>query len=437
MEYNVRQVNNFITEYPNDERLQKDKDVTLAVNARYPSLVSYTDPELLKDKEVALAAVSRDGRNLRFLCDELRADEDVVLAAVKNFRSSYSYALGKARESREVALAVAAVGGDTISMLDEKFLDDEKIAAAAVGRNPKSIAYFSRRVRALPEIALLALKQDRTVLPHIPDEAFDNDDVFFATIRLTDGKVGGGVLSAATPAGVYRRICDKGLKFNFPLQNIDLLALDGERLGYVLESGLGVTGKKAELFHKFVNADDRDAVIMLLKKNIPSQKTVLSELDFASKNKKFRVLPTLISAGREIRKNESPESDERKLLLRNLRRNSSNAVAKFVANPEAYASDEEVVKLAAAVDGSVLTVLGKTNFAADKELVTSCLKRYVVKNSEEPLLSRTEGVDFDYEQCLIACRRDGRNYFFIPEQFRSDERLKQIAYENGAERYKK
>ena len=44
MEYNVRQVNNFITEYPNDERLQKDKDVTLAVIARYPSLVSYTDP---------------------------------------------------------------------------------------------------------------------------------------------------------------------------------------------------------------------------------------------------------------------------------------------------------------------------------------------------------------------------------------------------------
>lgn len=274
-------------------------------------------------------------------------------------------------------------------------------------------------------------------MPSIPDEAFDNDDVFFATIRLTDGKVGGGVLSAATPAGVYRRICDKGLKFNFPLQNIDLLALDGERLGYVLESGLGVTGKKAELFHKFVNADDRDAVIMLLKKNIPSQKTVLSELDFASKNKKFRVLPTLISAGREIRKNESPESDERKLLLRNLRRNSSTAVAKFVANPEVYASDEEVVKLAAAVDGSILIVLGRTNFAADKELITSCLKNYVVKNSEEPLLSRTTGVDFDYDQCLIACRRDGRNYFFIPERFKSDERLKQIAYENGAERYKR
>ena len=435
MDYNIRQVNNFIAEYPKDKSLQKDKSVTLAVIARYPALIANADPELLKDKEVALAAVSRDGRNLRFFPEELRSDEEVVLAAVKNFRSSYAYALGKARESREVAMAVASVGGDTIATLAPEFLDDEKIALAAVGRNPKSIAYFSRRVCALPEVALLALKQDRTVLPYIPDEAFDNDDVFFATIRLTDGKVGGGVLSASTPVGVYRRIYEKGIKFNFPLQNIDLLALDGERLKYVLESGLGVTGKKAELFHKFVAEDDRDAVNLLLKKKIPSQKTVLTELDYASKNKKFRVLPTLISAGREIRKNESPESDERKMLMRNLRRNSATAVAKFIDKVETYAADEEVIRLAVGVDGNVLKVLGKTNFADDKSLVTACLKNYVVKNSEEPLLKNVSGVKLDRDQCFLACRRDGRNYFFIPDEFKADESIKNVAYENGASRY--
>lgn len=436
MEYNVRQVNNFLSDYGKDKKLQSDKDITLAVLARMPSLISYTSEPLLHDKDVALTAVSKDGRTLRFFPDEIRSDEDVVLAAVKNFRSSFSFACGKAKQSKKIALAVASVGGDTVALLDPTFLDDEEIAKSAVGRNPKSIRYFSDRVRALPEIASLALKQDRTLATFIPDEAFKNDEVFRVAIRITDdGKVAAGVLTENTPVGIYEKLSEENMRFNYSLQNIDLTALDGERMKYVLELGLGVTGKKAEAFHKFVEADDKTTVAYLIQKKFPTAKTIQTELEYASKHKKLRVLPILLSAAHGAKK-PVYESDERKMLMRNLKRNSPLAAKRFIDDIATYAHDEEAVRLAASVDGSILKVLYLTDFAGDKTLVTTCLKGYLVRNCDEPLLKGLKGVELDYQQCLIACRRDGRNYFYLPEQFRGSEELKRVAYDNGAENYR-
>ena len=114
MEYNVRQVNNFISDYPTDAKLQKDKDITVAVLARNPAYAAYADESLLKDKDVAMCAVEKDGRTLRFFDDSLKSDEDVAYAAVKNFRSSFAFTLGKARDSRRIAAEVASAGGDVV-----------------------------------------------------------------------------------------------------------------------------------------------------------------------------------------------------------------------------------------------------------------------------------------------------------------------------------
>ena len=435
MEYNVRQVNNFISDYPTDAKLQKDKDITVAVLARNPAYAAYADESLLKDKDVAMCAVEKDGRTLRFFDDSLKSDEDVAYAAVKNFRSSFAFTLGKARDSRRIAAEVASAGGDVVAMLDKKFLDDEEIAKVAVGRNPKAIQYFTDRVRCIPSVALLALKQDRTVTQYLPDEAFENDAVFRAAVRITDdGKVGVGVINESTPLGLFEKLKKENMKFNFSLQNLDLSSLDGARLRYVIELGLGVTGKKAEIFHKFGDKDDRETVSFLLAKKFPSAKTVATELEYASKNRKLRVLPSLISATRGGKRGVN-ESDERKMLVRNLKRKSPMAAAKLIDGIDDYAHDEEAIKLAASVDGGVIRLLYRTDFAGDKNLVTDCLKTYVVKNSDEPLLKNLKGIDLDFEQCRIACRRDGRNYFYLPEQYRGSELLKEVAYASGAEGY--
>ena len=123
------------------------------------------------------------------------------------------------------------------------------------------------------------------------------------------------------------------------------------------------------------------------------------------------------------------------MLVRNLKRKSPMAAAKLIDGIDDYAHDEEAIKLAASVDGGVIRLLYRTDFAGDKNLVTDCLKTYVVKNSDEPLLKNLKGIDLDFEQCRIACRRDGRNYFYLPEQYRGSELLKEVAYASGAEGY--
>lgn len=54
---------------------------------------------------------------------------------------------------------------------------------------------------------MLALKQDRTVTQYLPDEAFENDAVFRAAVRITDdGKVGVGVINESTPLGLFEKL---------------------------------------------------------------------------------------------------------------------------------------------------------------------------------------------------------------------------------------
>jgi hypothetical protein len=52
--------------------------------------LQYTSDELRADKEVVLAAVTRNGMALQYTSDELRDDKEVVLAAVTQSR----YAVG-------------------------------------------------------------------------------------------------------------------------------------------------------------------------------------------------------------------------------------------------------------------------------------------------------------------------------------------------------
>ena len=89
-----------------------------------------------------------------------------------------------------------------------------------------------------------------------------------------------------------------------------------------------------------------------------------TELEYASKNRKLRVLPSLISAARGGKRGVN-ESDERKMLVRNLKRKSPMAAAKLIDGIDDYAHDEEAIKLAASVDGGVIRLLYRTDFAGD------------------------------------------------------------------------
>lgn len=413
----VRQLNNLADGYPKNAELQRDKDMTILLARRNSALLAYSSKEILQDKQVALAIVKSDGLALRFFSEEIRSDEDVVLVAVENFCSSFAFALGNAKKSRKVAVAVAKRGSDVIASLSQEFLNDAQIALIAVERNPVAVQYFSDSVRADEKVALSALSKDRTAIRYLSDSAFLSPAVFEKVALDFNGKIRAGILNNQSPQGLFDQIESKNLPFNFAMQDLDLLTIERDKLAVCLKLGAGSILKCAELIKKYVLQEDVQILSLILERVAVPRKTLDSNLKFASANRKLRVIPLLLrylgkTAG------QSPEKDERTYTLRSLRRKSPKAVERFKQNYKNYLNDRELVFCVAKADGTVLKTLADTEYAKDPDFITECLKSYVVKISDGALLNGLS-VALTKEQAELACKKDGRNFFYLPPSYQN------------------
>lgn len=424
--YSVRQLNAIVDEYAESDRLKKDKEATLVVATRAPHLLVYADKTLLADSEVAITAVKANGQSLRFFSEEVRSNVEIVKIAVNNFCKSFAFAIGDARKNVEIAKIIASRGGETIALLDEELLDNAEIAEIAVNRNPKTLAYFSEKVRSDEKVVVCALEKDRTCVEFISDSAFKNKRIFEKVLRVEQGKIACGVLNQNSPQGLYDRIEELGMQFNLATQSVDLLTIERDKLRVCLKCGVGTILKKGELFRKYVEKEDREIILTLLERVGYSSKFLIEEVKFASQNRKLRILPILLKATGGINVNAVKEKDERMFMMRSLRRKSPTAVARFKENYNDYLADRELVFTAARADGTIIKVLTNTEYINSVEFVTECLKSYVVKNSDGAILDGLNVVLND-EQAKLACKKDGRNYFFVTNEQKNNLNLAEIA----------
>lgn len=424
--YSVRQLNYLAEKYSTDLAMQSDKEITLAIVRRSPAYVQYASDSLKNDFDVAITCVKSDGRALRFLSEEMRSNEQVALYAVENFCASYAFTCGAAKDSEEIAIAVAKRGGETIALLNGKFLDSEHIARIAIDRNPKAIKYFSERVRSLEDVVLLAISRDRTAINFVSDEAFKSRRVFEKAVSSVsiglDGKIRITALTNNSPQGIFDEIARREIPFSLSAQSFDFLALDRDKLYVCLKYGEGSITKKGELLRKYVLLEDVEIVSLIIEKCAISHKILLGEVELASKNRKIRVLPVLLMATKGVGMREASEKNERMYLIRSLRRKSPTAVARFKENYQQYLNDREVIILSAEADGTMLKTLAHTEYIHDEQFVTACLKSYVVKRSDGALLDGVL-VDLTYEQALLACQRDGRNYYYLKQEFKDKKEI--------------
>ena len=433
--FTVRQLNSLISAYPENENYKKDKEITVAVIEKNPLFIKFADEKLKEDVDVGIAAVRADGRTLAFLSDKLRKNEEVVLAAVNKFCPSYAYALSPARENRAVAEAVAKNGGETIGLLPREFLADKKIALISVGRNPKSVCFFSDEVRADEEVALLALKADRTAAKFLSDEAFYSKEVFDTAVKPDKGVINGGIINNDTPLGVFLAAKRRGIKINLASQNIDYSTLNRDKFLALLECADGVVPKKNEVFHRFVDEDDREVVFKLTEMKAIAPAKAQAELKYASQNRKLRVLPLLIAYSGKSASRQKTQS-EREYIIRGLRRKSTLSYKKLIENIEKYIDDKEVLTLAGRYNGEVLKYMNKSALLSDKDIVNECIKNYVVKNSDRPLLSYLPNFSPDFYQAKALCLKDGRNYLFLSDEFKKLPEIAAEAARTNVEVYK-
>ena len=114
------------------------------------------------------------------------------------------------------------------------------------------------------------------------------------------------------------------------------------------------------------------------------------------------------------------EDDSRKKLLISLRRKSRKAIEFLFTSGSAYYEDREIVSAAAEVDGRILVLLKNSSLRHDKRIVSSCIESYIVKNSDPPILSEIQDAALDEASAVRACRRDYRNYEFLPPDLKND-----------------
>ncbi|MBR1867327.1 MAG: DUF4116 domain-containing protein [Clostridia bacterium] len=420
--FSVRQLNTFLSLYSENKLYQEDKEITVAVVEKNALLVKYADEKLKDDFDVGLTAVSSDGRTLAFLSDRLRGEIKIVLAAVSRFCPSYAYARLPAAEDRKVAEAVAKNGGDTVALLPDKFLRDKSIALIAAGRNPKAVRFFSDEVRADGEVASSVLRADRTAAKFLADEAFFKKEVFELAVKPENGKINGGTINDDTPLGVFEAARSRGVKINLAAQNINYLTLDRDKFLALLDCADGVIPKKNEVFHRFVDEDDRQVILKLTEMKLIAPARAQYELKYASQNRKSRVLPALIAySSRSIPKPK--ERSERDNIIRGLKRRSAVTYKKLIEKIGEYIDDEEVLSLASLFNGEILKYMNNSRLIGNDRIVNGCIKNLVVKNSEAPILSFLPDFKPTFGQAKALCLKDGRNYIYLSDELKSEPEI--------------
>ncbi|MBQ7642728.1 MAG: DUF4116 domain-containing protein [Clostridia bacterium] len=419
MKMTVRQLNNLVSEYPDNREYHSDKEITIAAIERNPSLITYADDALKDDKEVAYAAVKRGGQTLRALSERLRADKEIVLAAVTGFCQSYEFALSPAKEDPEVIATVARSGRETIALLPKESLGDATLAALAVRRNPKSVKYFSESVKSDKDIALLVIKTDRTAIIYLGDEVFEDKEVFESATRCDEKRVASNTISNDTPLGIFKGAAERNVKINLAAQNMDLLTIDRDKFCLLLDCFEGVFPKKGELMHRFIAEDDKEIVDRLLKLETISPARAMTEIKFARANGKLRVMPLLLAYTKNSGFSETVVS-EREKLVKGLKRKSSIALKSLIENIGEYLADREVLYLASMADGWIITYMNESPCLNDEEIKENCFKNYVVKNSRPPILTGLTNLRLTEKQAAFICKRDGRNYFLLSEEFKAN-----------------
>jgi len=85
----------------------------------------------LTTTEIALAAVSQDGRALQFASDDLKADKEVVLAAVAQNGSALQFASDELKADKEVVLTAVAQNGWALFLASDELQADQEVLDAA------------------------------------------------------------------------------------------------------------------------------------------------------------------------------------------------------------------------------------------------------------------------------------------------------------------
>ena len=141
----------------------------------------YASERIKADFNIALKAVSIDGRNLEDVSEELKNNKEIVKNAVKKYGFCVKYASLEMKKDKEiVSIAIENCGnGDNLKFVDDIFFWDREIVLKAVknGLSLSEIFHFCDD----REIVIESIKYDGDNYEFVSDElTMDKEIIYYA-----------------------------------------------------------------------------------------------------------------------------------------------------------------------------------------------------------------------------------------------------------------
>lgn len=138
---------------------------------------------------VVLAAVQRDGLELRFASPKLKANKRIVhdaVTLVKQNGLSLTLTVHKLQQDREVVQSALQQNGNALKFAPKELLSDKDTVRTAVSQNGGALQYASPELRSDKEIVLEAVRSQPSAMVFAASHLQCDKDVRFAaanTIR--------------------------------------------------------------------------------------------------------------------------------------------------------------------------------------------------------------------------------------------------------------
>lgn len=130
------------------ECAREDRDLVLAAVSKDGLSLLYASPLIKSDREVVIKAVSNNGLALQFASAELRGDRTVVLAAVADNGIALSHASVELQADHQVVMAAVSETGLALQHAGPNLRSDREVVLAALRASSGSLRFAAPELRS-------------------------------------------------------------------------------------------------------------------------------------------------------------------------------------------------------------------------------------------------------------------------------------------------
>ncbi|ECG8590423.1 DUF4116 domain-containing protein [Salmonella enterica subsp. salamae] len=151
------------------DELKKNRYIVWMAVITSGNALQFSDEKFKNNKQIVLAAVQQTGEALAFASEALKNDREFLLTAIQLSAIALMYVPDKFKDDKAFVKEVVNVSPLALEFCSDQFKDDQEIVLSAVQRCGKTLKYASERLKDNHSIILTAIKNDKIAAIYASD----------------------------------------------------------------------------------------------------------------------------------------------------------------------------------------------------------------------------------------------------------------------------